>query len=48
MGSHTPFEIAGRAMRLWRMPSSSRAFPMKLEAKASYYSSLMKAVGIAM
>ena len=21
MGSHTPFEIAGRAMRLWRMPS---------------------------
>ena len=21
MGSHTPFKIAGRAMRLWRMPS---------------------------
>jgi hypothetical protein len=28
------------------MPSSSRAFPMKLEEKASYYRRLMQAVGI--
>jgi G:T/U-mismatch repair DNA glycosylase len=35
-----------RTLRLWRMPSSSRAFPMKLEEKASYYRRLMQAVGI--
>ena len=26
-----------RQLRLWRMPSSSRAYPMKLEDKARYY-----------
>lgn len=35
-----------RTLRLWRMPSSSRAFPMKLEEKASYYRRLMQTVGI--
>ncbi len=35
-----------RTLRLWRMPSSSRAYPMKLEEKASYYRRLMQAVGI--
>lgn len=27
----------GREMRIWRMPSSSRAFPRSIEWKASYY-----------
>jgi G:T/U-mismatch repair DNA glycosylase len=46
MGACNEFAIAGRPMRLWRMPSSSRAYPMKLEEKASYYRRLMQEVGI--
>ena len=46
MGTCNEFTIAGRPMRLWRMPSSSRAYPMKLEEKATYYRRLMQAVGI--
>lgn len=33
-------------MMIWRMPSTSRAFPMKLEVKADYYRRLFKVVGI--
>lgn len=47
MGSCNEFSLAGRPMRLWRMPSSSRAYPMPLEEKAAYYRRLMQAVGIA-
>ncbi len=46
MGACNEFAIAGRPMRLWRMPSSSRAYPMKLEEKAAYYRRLMQEVGI--
>ena len=46
MGACSEFAIAGRPMRLWRMPSSSRAYPMKLEEKAAHYRRLMQAVGI--
>lgn len=46
MGACNEFTLAGREMRLWRMPSSSRAYPMKLEEKASHYRHLMQAVGI--
>ena len=46
MGACNEFILAGRPMRLWRMPSSSRAYPMKLEEKASYYRRLMQSVGI--
>lgn len=31
---------------IWRMPSTSRAFPMKLEIKASYYRTLFVSAGI--
>ena len=41
MGSYNEFTIADRPMRLWRMPSSSRAYPMKLEEKAAYYRKMM-------
>lgn len=33
-------------LHIWRMPSSSRAYPMKLEMKAEYYASLFRSVGI--
>ena len=46
MGTCNEFAIAGRPMRLWRMPSSSRAYPMKREEKASHYRHLMQTVGI--
>lgn len=44
MGENSTFLISGRLMRLWRMPSSSRAYPMKLADKARYYSAMMEAV----
>lgn len=33
-------------LRIWRMPSTSRAYPMKIEKKAEYYYTLFRSVGI--
>ena len=38
VGGYTDFVLNGRDYRFFRMPSSSRAFPMKLEKKAEAYS----------
>ena len=46
MGTYNEFSIADRNMRLWRMPSSSRAYPMPLPEKAAYYRQLMQHIGI--
>ena len=46
MGTYNKFTIADRPMRLWRMPSSSRAYPMKLEDKAAFYHEMMNTIGI--
>ena len=35
-----------KTLRLWRMPSSSRAYPMPLAEKADYYRDMMKQIGI--
>ena len=37
VGSYVSFVFEDREMRLYRMPSSSRAYPMKLERKAEAY-----------
>ena len=37
VGSAVCFDYNDRGMRLWRMPSSSRAYPMKVERKAGFY-----------
>ena len=37
VGESVAFEYAGRSMRLWRMPSSSRAYPRPVERKAGFY-----------
>ena len=37
VGEYVEFEFEGRMLRLWRMPSSSRAYPLKVEKKAEYY-----------
>lgn len=40
-GENVPITIANRQLLLWRMPSSSRAYPMRLEEKAQYYRKAM-------
>ena len=37
MGQHTELAFEGRTLRLYRMPSSSRAYPMSVEKKAEFY-----------
>lgn len=37
VGAYSEFLIDARPMRLYRMPSSSRAYPMSIENKAAYY-----------
>ena len=37
VGESVAFEYAGRSMRLWRMPSSSRAYSRPVEWKAGFY-----------
>jgi G:T/U-mismatch repair DNA glycosylase len=37
VGAYATFTIDGRSLRLYRMPSSSRAYPMAVERKADYY-----------
>ena len=46
MGTYNGFTLAGRPMRLWRMPSSSRAYPMPLAEKAEYYRKMMLKIKI--
>ncbi len=46
VGDSASFLFADRPMRLYRMPSSSRAYPMKLEAKAEYYRRMMREIGL--
>lgn len=40
MGNHTFIKIANRELAFWRMPSTSRAYPLALEKKAAVYKSL--------
>lgn len=37
VGECVAFEFEGRQVRLFRMPSSSRAYPMTIEKKAEFY-----------
>ena len=37
MGGYVEFGFEGRTLRLYRLPSSSRAYPMAVEKKAEYY-----------
>ena len=45
VGEYAETEFAGRNIRLYRMPSSSRAYPMKIEVKARAYEVLKGIVG---
>lgn len=46
VGASTAVRFAGREMRLWRMPSSSRAYPRPVEWKAEFYRKVFRACGI--
>ena len=37
VGTFVSIDFEGRALRLYRMPSSSRAYPMSIEKKAAFY-----------
>ena len=38
--------FAGRTVRFWRMPSSSRAYPLSLDRKAAAYRKMFEATGL--
>lgn len=38
--------ISADGLHIWRMPSTSRAYPMKLEKKAEYYRHMFDSLGI--
>ena len=46
VGGFAEFVFEGRALRLYRMPSSSRAYPRSVEWKAEYYRAVFEACGI--
>lgn len=46
MGSHVNFTFEGRDISLYREPSSSRAYPMKVENKAEYYRQMFCDLGL--
>ena len=42
MGDYKEFSFENRTLRLYREPSSSRAYPMKVEKKAEYYERMFR------
>ena len=40
IGEHTAIVVGGRKISFWRMPSTSRAYPLPLERKAEVYKRL--------
>ena len=46
VGEFVAFMHEGEPIRFWRMPSSSRAYPLSLEKKAEFYAKLFRACEI--
>lgn len=46
VGTSEPFEFGDKAMKLCRMPSSSRAYPLALEKKAAAYRVMFNELGL--
>lgn len=46
VGTSEPFEFGDKAMKLYRMPSSSRAYPLALEKKAVAYRVMFNELGL--
>ncbi|MCD7935663.1 MAG: uracil-DNA glycosylase family protein [Tannerellaceae bacterium] len=45
VGQCTEFTYMNRSLRLYRMPSSSRAYPKPIEEKAAFYGKMFKELG---
>lgn len=45
VGQSCPFEFEDRILQLYRMPSSSRAYPLALEKKAAFYRLMLNELG---
>ena len=43
VGNMTTITIGNRSLNFWRMPSSSRAYPLALEKKAQHYQTMLQA-----
>ena len=46
IGTCEKFVFGGRTMHLYRMPSSSRAYPLALEKKAEFYGKMFSETGV--
>lgn len=46
VGESSPFAFEDRALHLYRMPSSSRAYPLALEKKANAYRFMLSELGL--
>ncbi|MCP2041008.1 G:T/U-mismatch repair DNA glycosylase [Neisseria sp. HSC-16F19] len=46
IGSHVVTTFAGRPLQLYRLPSSSRAYPLALSKKAEIYGRFFAAIGL--
>ena len=46
MGEHVDFNFENRVIGLYREPSSSRTYPMKVEKKAEYYKQMFHEIGL--
>ena len=46
VGEYAEVEFEQRKLRIYRMPSSSRAYPLKLERKAEAYAQMLREEGI--
>ena len=46
VGESSSFVFEDRSMQLYRMPSSSRAYPLALEKKATFYRFMLNELGI--
>ena len=46
VGESIETSFAGRTIRFWRMPSSSRAYPLSLDKKAAAYRRMFETIGI--
>lgn len=42
VGEYSTFQLDDKTLRLYRMPSSSRAYPMKAERKAEFYQNVFE------
>ena len=46
VGEYIETDFAGRTIRFWRMPSSSRAYPLSLDNKAASYRRMFESIGL--